>query len=652
MKNMSEYQLYLFHEGTNYYSYKMLGAHMETIEDRSVVRFGVWAPNAERVSVVGDFNGWDGSTNPMEKLDDQGIWTATIEGIEEYGLYKYEIGLKDGKRVLKADPYGFYGELRPGTASKVVALNGYQWDDSRWREYKRSFSAYKSPISIYEVHLGSWMRKEDNGFLTYGELADKLVDYIVYMGYTHVELLPVMEHPFDGSWGYQATGYFAVTSRFGTPYDFMYFVDRCHQKGIGVILDWVPAHFSRDAHGLSKFDGTSLYEYDDPRKGEHKEWGTLVFDYGKNEVKSFLLSSAIFWFDIYHVDGLRVDAASSMLYLDYGRRDGEWVPNKYGGRENLEAIDFMKKLNEGIFRDFPDALMIAEESTAWPMVTKPIYIGGLGYSHKWNMGWMHDILSYMSIDPVYRKWNHNRLTFSMVYAFSENFILSLSHDEVVHGKKSLLDKMYGDYWSKFANLRALYGYMMAHPGKKLMFMGGEFGQFIEWKFDSGLDWNLLDYEMHYKLQNFVRELNHIYREQKALWENDGGWEGFKWIEPEDCDQSIISFVRIGSEECEQLAIVCNFTPVVREGYRIGVPGPGEYVEILNSDDKKYGGSSCKNEEPLTTENIPWNCFKHSISIKVPPLSSIYLKFKPSKERKTDDAYEESVLLKGGESFEE
>lgn len=625
--SISEYQLYLFNEGTNYYSYRMLGSHFTKVNGILGVQFAVWAPNAKSVSVVGDFNDWKGDLNIMEPLDDSGVWTTFIPNLKEMEIYKYEIETKNGDKILKSDPYAFYSEVRPNTASRIVSIDGYSWNDKSWQYKKKKTPPYNIPISIYEVHLGSWKLNKDGDFLTYRELADELVDYVLYMGYTHIELLPISEFPFDGSWGYQVTGHFSVNSRFGTPKDFMYFVDKCHQNGIGVILDWVPGHFPKDAHGLAKFDGTHLYEYEDTRLGEHKEWGTLVFDYGKSEVRSFLISNALFWLDYYHIDGLRVDAVTSMLYLDYGRQSGEWIPNKYGGRENIEAIDFMKKLNEAVYKYFPNTMMIAEESTSWPMVTMPTFLGGLGYSHKWNMGWMHDILDYMSQDPIYRKWNHSKLTFSMMYAFSENYILPLSHDEVVHGKKSLLDKMPGDYWQKFANLRLLFSYMITHPGKKLLFMGGEFGQFIEWKYYDSLDWHLLEYEMHSKLQQFVKEINHFYKSQKPLWEIDDSWDGFKWIDTKDYNQSTISYIRIGKSKDDYIIVVLNFTPVVREDYRIGVPDLGEYVEVLNSDEIRFGGSGQLNNKPIKSEKLPWHNFPYSMCIKTPPLGASFFKLK-------------------------
>ncbi|MDI6617800.1 MAG: 1,4-alpha-glucan branching protein GlgB [Clostridiales bacterium] len=625
---ISDFELYLFKEGTNRYAYRLFGAHFQNIGGIYGVRFSVWAPNAISVSVVGDFNGWDGGRNPMARIRDTGVWVAFIPKVKEYDIYKYQIRTADGETFLKSDPYAFYCENRPHTASKVVRLQGYDWKDAKWQNKKKEKDNYGNPMLIYEVHLGSWNRKKDGEFLTYREMAKELVDYVSYMGYTHIELLPLSEHPFDGSWGYQVTGYFAITSRFGTPYDFMYFVDRCHQKGIGVILDWVPSHFAKDAHGLVKFDGRALYEFEDPLQSEQKQWGTLNFNYGRKEVAAFLISNAIFWMDVYHVDGLRVDAVSSMLYLDFGKREGEWVPNRYGGRENLHAVKFLKNLNDAVSKEFKNALMIAEESSTWPNVTGPTYLGGLGFSYKWNMGWMNDILSYMSTDPIFRKWKHNNLTFSMTYAFSEKYILPLSHDEVVHGKKSLLNKMYGDYKQKFAGLRTLYGFMMAHPGKKLLFMGGEFGQFIEWRFDTKLDWNLLGFEMHSKIREYVRDLNHFYLNESSLWERDNGWDGFKWIEPNDFEQSVISFIRIGKDPKNILIAVCNFTPVKRENYRIGVIYPGEYCEALSSDDVKYGGSGKIDRSNIIAQSIPCHGMRYSISIKIPPVSAVF--FKPLK----------------------
>ncbi|MBI5097105.1 MAG: 1,4-alpha-glucan branching protein GlgB, partial [Nitrospirae bacterium] len=588
---MSPYDLHLFAEGKNYFVYQKMGAHPMSVNNIRGVYFAVWAPNARRVSLVGDFNGWDGRRHPMRVLGGSGVWELFIPGLSEGEVYKYELKTTDGLVLLKSDPYGYLYEMRPKSASIVYNLEHYQWSDTRWMSDRQGKDPLHSPVSIYEVHLGSWRRSPEEGsrFLSYRELAHELVDYVKEMGFTHVELLPVAEHPFDASWGYQVTGYFAPTSRHGEPEDFMYLVDHCHQNGIGVILDWVPGHFPRDAHGLSWFDGTALYEHLDPRKGEHKEWGTLIFNYGRNEVRNFLLSNALFWFEKYHIDGVRVDAVASMLYLDYSRQEGEWVPNKYGGRENLEAIDFIREFNELIYRYFPGIMTIAEESTAWPSVSRPTYLGGLGFGLKWNMGWMHDTLEYISKDPIHRKYHQGNLTFSLLYAFHENFVLPLSHDEVVHGKSALLDKMPGDFWQRFSNLRALYGYMYGHPGKKLLFMGGEIGQWIEWNHAESLDWHLLQYEPHQKLQRFVKDLNALYKREPALYEIDFDYTGFEWIDFHDADNCILSFLRRGRTYDDILIFVCNFTPVPRYPYRIGVPKAGFYRELMNSDSEIYGG---------------------------------------------------------------
>ena len=622
---INEDMLRAFNAGEASDAYCYLGAHLYKHEDFSGVRFAVWAPDATAVSVVGDFNGWNGSVNSMEKVGNSGVWQCYIPHIPEESLYKYQIRSKDNQEFLKTDPYGFYDELRPNTASKTYDISNFNWDDGEWLRRRETADIYNKPISIYEVHLGSWKRNQDGGFMSYREFGE-LIDYVCDMGYTHIELMPITEHPLDDSWGYQVTGYYSVTSRFGTPREFCNFVDQCHKRGIGVILDWVPSHFPKDFHGLGKFDGTPLYEYADSRLGEHKGWGTYVFNYRRYEVVSFLMSSAMFWLDVYHIDGLRVDAVSSMLYLNYGRDEGEWIPNYYGGVENLEAINFVKKLNEKVYQRFPNVMMIAEEATSWPSVTGPTYTGGLGFSHKWNMGWMNDILKYMELDPLFRSGNHNLLTFSMMYAFSENFILPLSHDEVVHGKKSLLSKMPGCYKDKFSNLRTLYGFMMGHPGKKLTFMGGEFGQFIEWRFYSQLDWNLLDYELHYKLKDYVKELNHLYLREKGLWEKDTGWEGFRWINPNDKDRSVISFIRSGVDRENDIVIICNFTPVRRDNYILGVTSQGNYVELLNSDDHRFGGSGITNNSVYSQETA-WLDYPYSISVTLPPLSVIYLKCK-------------------------
>ena len=618
----SEYDRYLFHEGSHYYSYQMMGAHLVTEEDVEGVRFAVWAPRARAVRVVGEFNSWNGQAHQMSEIRDSDIWVLFIPGLCEGTLYKYEIHGEQGVQ-LKADPYGFYAEVRPNTASIVYQIQGYQWQDQRWQKEKTE--SYERPMLIYEVHLGSWRQRALEEFFTYRELADQLVDYVVEMGYTHIEFLPLVEHPFDGSWGYQATGYFAVTSRYGAPHDFMYLVDRAHQNGIGIIMDWVPGHFCKDDHGLRLFDGTPTFEYADPIKSENRGWGTLNFDLGRPEVQSFLISNACFWFQEFHIDGLRVDAVANMLYLDYGRERGQWRPNRYGGRENLEAIGFIRKLNEAVFKEFDNCLMMAEESTAWPLVSRPTYLGGLGFNYKWNMGWMNDVLRYMEMDPIYRHYHHDLLTFSFMYAFSENFILPLSHDEVVHGKRSLLDKMPGDYWQKFAGLRTLFGYMMAHPGKKLLFMGGEFGQFIEWKYRESLDWHLLDYPLHAKLHRYVKDLNHLYRNEQALWQQDFSWQGFEWIDPHDSSQSVISFMRKDIENQHFVIVICNFTPAVRYDYRVGVPVEGIYTEILNSDAEAYGGSGQVNSPRLYSEETPWHNQPHSLLLKLPPLGATYLR---------------------------
>lgn len=631
---ITDFALYLFGEGTNHQAYEMLGAHPHCKDGVAGYRFAVWAPNAASVSVTGAFNDWDTVLNPMEQIGSTGVWYAFVPGVAEGCMYKYAITDRAGNLHYKADPYAFYAELRPGTASVTADLSKYKWHDKKWQKKKEKQAPYDRPMLIYEVHPGSWKRGKDGAFLTYRQLAEQLVPYVKDMGYTHIELMPIAEHPFDGSWGYQTTGYYAATSRYGTCEDFMYFVDYCHQNDISVILDWVPAHFPRDAYGLRQFDGTPLYEYADPRIGEHKEWGTLVFDYTKNQVVSFLISNAYFWFDQYHIDGLRVDAVSSMLYRDYDRRDGEWVANEYGGKENLEAIRFLQELNKVIFAHFPNALMIAEESTAWPKITKPVQEGGLGFNYKWNMGWMNDTLRYMSMDPYFRKYNHNILTFLMFYAFSENYILPLSHDEVVHGKRSLIDKMYGSYEEKFAQLKQYYAYAIAHPGKKLLFMGGEFGQFVEWRPSEELDWMLLDYESHDNLHKFVRSLNHFYLENKALWQIEDSWDGFTWINANDEDNSVISFIRRGRAKGSEVIVVCNFTPVRRDSYVIGVPSGGEYVIALSSDDKRFGGAS-KTGTVVKARKKGFEEFKYSLELELAPLTTIYLKKKPRPKKKTD-----------------
>jgi len=622
---ITEFDLHLFHEGTHYEIFNKLGAHPMTVDGIRGVYFAVWAPNAKSVSVIGSFNNWDGGKHPMNRVSGSGIWELFIAGINPGEMYKYEIRTQSDQYLKKADPFAFYSELRPGTASIVYDLDKYTWQDKTWIEKRDSQAPLDKPISIYEVHLGSWARSGNGSFLTYRELADRLIDYVLDMGYTHIELLPLAEHPLDDSWGYQVTGYYSVTSRYGTPEDFMYFVDKCHQKGIGVIMDWVPAHFPKDAHGLARFDGTALYEHEDPRKGEHPHWGTLIFNYGRNEVRNFLIANALFWFKKYHIDGIRVDAVASMLYLDYGREDGQWIPNKYGTNQNIEASDFLKQLNSTVYGCFPGIMMIAEESTSWPLVTKPTYMGGLGFTFKWNMGWMNDFMKYISMDPVYRKYHHNYITFSIVYAMTENFILVLSHDEVVHGKRSMIGKMPGDYWQKFAGLRAAYGFMYGHPGKKLSFMGNEFGQFIEWNFKQSMDWNLLDYDMHRKLRDYVRDLNKLYATHKALYEVDFDYAGFEWLDCNDSDNSIVSFIRKGKSPEDTLVFVCNFTPVVRHDYRIGVPEAGYYKEILNSDSEIYGGSNVGNLGGIEAEQKQHLQWQYSLSMQVPPLAVVVLK---------------------------
>jgi len=621
---LTDFDLHLFGEGTNYESYRSLGAHPVTVEDVAGVRFAVWAPNAEVVTLVGDFNQWDTRRHPM-RLRGDGIWEIFIPGLGPGATYKYYVRSRvGGYRQLKMDPYSFYCEKPPKSASVVWDLGKYEWKDSGWMEARPGVDWLKRPVSVYEVHLESWLRGPDNQMRTYRELAKSLVEYAREMNYTHLELLPIMEYPFSGSWGYQIIAYFAPTSRFGTPDDFKYFVDCCHQAGIGVIVDWVPAHFPKDAHGLAFFDGTALYEHSDPRKGEQLDWGTMVFNYGRNEVRAFLISNALFWLKEYHIDGLRVDAVASMLYLDYSRKPGEWIPNQYGGRENLEAIDLLRKFNE-LAHQVPGAFTVAEESTAWPGVSKPVFLGGLGFTMKWNMGWMHDMLDYFSKETVHRKFHHHDITFSMLYAFHENFMLPISHDEVVHGKRSLIGKMPGDEWQRFANVRAFLAYMFGHPGKKLLFMGSEIGQYEEWDYNSGIRWELLEFDYHRKLQTLARELNRLYQSEPAMYEVDFHWSGFEWVDFHDVDHSIIAFLRRAQDPEDFLLFCCNFTPVPQQGYRFGVPAPGHYAEVFNTDAAVFGGSDMGNVAGATSEPVMAHNREHSILVTLPPLGVVVFK---------------------------
>lgn len=609
--------------GEAIHAWEFMGSHAQERDGQWGYTFRVWAPHAAEVSVVGDFNRWEEEANPLSPIGG-GLWEGFVPGLDRYDIYKYSIRTKDGRTLLKADPYAFHAETRPGTASKLYELGSYQWNDQSWLDYRKKNPIYHRPLNIYEVHLGSWRRTGDGQFLSYRGIADYLVPYVKEMGFTHVEFMPLTEHPLDDSWGYQCTGYFAATSRFGTPDDLMYLIDQLHQAGVGVILDWVPAHFPKDAFGLYEFDGEPCYEYQDMRKGEHADWGTRVFDYGRNEVRSFLFSSALFWLEKYHIDGLRVDAVASMLYLDYGRQGGEWVPNIHGGNENLEAVDFIQKLNERIFAEHDDVLMIAEESTAWPKVSHPVSEGGLGFNLKWNMGWMNDVLHYMKLDPYFRQFNHRDITFSFMYAFSENFILPLSHDEVVHMKGSLLNKMPGTYEEQFHGVRAFYTYMLTHPGKKLLMMGSEFGQWNEWHFEYSLDWHLMDNEINRKTQAFFKAANHLYLEHPELWQDDFSWEGFEWIYADDNQANTISFLR-KDDKGDALVIVCNFSPVDRTGYCIGVPVPGAYTCIFNTDDEAFGGEGRGDKEPVKSTYNPCHGREQSIIITLPPMSAVIYK---------------------------
>jgi 1,4-alpha-glucan branching enzyme len=624
---LPDFDLHLFSEGNHRHAYRFMGAHQHEVDGVPGVRFAVWSPNAQRVSVVGDFNRWDGRRHPMRVRGGSGVWELFIPDLQPGCIYKYEIRSRHYDQILlKADPYGQRHELRPRTASIVASVSGFKWGDSKWMEARKKADWQHAPMSIYEMHPGSWQRGMEGEFLNYRELAHRLVEYVKDMGFTHIELMPITEHPYDLSWGYQTTGYYAPTARFGEPDDFRYFMDHCHRNGIGVLLDWVPAHFPKDAHGLARFDGTPLYEHEDPRLGEHLDWSTLIFNFGRNEVKNFLLSSAMYWLEEMHIDGLRVDAVASMLYLDYSRKEGEWIPNQYGGRENLEAISFIRELNVAVHDECPGILMIAEESTSWPQVSRPTYVGGLGFDLKWNMGWMNDTLCYMANEPIHRQYHQGELTFSMLYAFTENFLLPFSHDEVVHGKGSMLNKMPGDEWQRHANLRVLYTYQFTHPGKKLLFMGTEFGQGVEWNSAGVLDWYVLEYPNHQGIQRLVRDLNHLYRKYPALYRNEFDWQGFEWIDCHDHQQSVLSFLRKG-DDGEIAVVVLNLTPVPRHNYRIGVPLPGDYREVLNSDSEIYGGSNVGNgSAPLLADEQPWMNRSHSLLLTIPPLAGIVLAY--------------------------
>jgi 1,4-alpha-glucan branching enzyme len=624
MPQLSTFDLHLFSEGKHWHAYNMLGAHPHQVDGINGILFATWAPSAQRVSVIGGFNQWDGRTHPMRVRGDSGVWELFIPELTEGELYKFEIkNLYDGSLHKKMDPYAQQTELRPGTASVIAQATEHQWKDQQWMDTRKNSNWLHQPHSVYEVHMGSWKRHENGDFLNYRQIADQLIPYVKDLGFTHIELLPITEHPLDISWGYQTTGYFAPTSRFGKPDDLRYFIDQCHQNDIGIILDWVPGHFPKDAHGLARFDGTALYEHADPRQGEHQDWGTYIFNYGRSEVKNFLLSSAFYWLEEFHIDGLRVDAVASMLYLDYSRKEGQWVPNQFGGRENLEVIEFFKQLNTVLHQEHPGALIAAEESTSYPMVSRPVSMGGLGFSMKWNMGWMHDILEYMQQDAIHRRYHHDSLTFGLLYSFTENFVLPFSHDEVVHGKKSMINKMSGDEWQRFANLRLLYTFMFTYPGKKLLFMGSEFAQGTEWNSERELDWYVLDYKHHQGVHSLVKDLNHLYKNTSVLYSNEFDSSGFEWLDCNDRDHSILSYIR--KNEYGHMLCIFNFTPVPRNKYRIGVPDSGEYEIVMNSDSEYYDGSNYSHQSAMTTQNIAWNNRPYSIEIDLPPLSGLVLR---------------------------
>jgi 1,4-alpha-glucan branching enzyme len=643
IKNISEYDTYLFHNGSHYNAYKFMGAHLITEKRKRGVRFTTWAPKAKAINVVGDFNNWEVLEEySLERITKSGLWSSFIPSMKEGQVYKYAITTEQNKIILKSDPYSIYSELRPNTASIITRDLKYRWKDRKWINSRNKTDIYKSPVNIYELHLGSWRTDENGEFLSYLELAKRLPEYVKSMGYTHVELMPIMEHPLDDSWGYQVVGYYSVTSRYGTRDEFKELINALHNEGIGVILDWVPGHFCKDNHGLYKYDGSVTYEYEELSKQENKGWGAANFDLGRPEVKSFLISNALYWLREFHIDGLRVDAVANILYLDYGREKGEWSPNKYGGRENLEATEFIKELNTAVFKEFSNILMIAEESTTWPMVTKPVEMGGLGFNFKWNMGWMNDVLKYVEIDPIYRKYHHNLINFAMMYHYTENFILPISHDEVVHGKKSLIDKMWGDYWNKFSGLRAFVGFMMTHPGKKTTFMGNEFAQFIEWRSYEQLEWKLIDeFPRHKQTQDFYKDLNNLYKTEKALWQLDYEHDGFKWIDADNKDQSIFIYCRMGEDKKDTLIVICNFTPKVYYDFKVGVPYLGEYYELFNSDASSYGGSGQVMDEVITASSQGWHKEKYSIKIKVPPMATLILKPQKIEEEILEDELVES-----------